>query len=160
MIVVSDTTAISSLYRIGKLDLLQLLFHEIILPNAVFEELTALETFGYDIAVIKNADWIQVKHATNQALIFKLSEILDLGESEAIALAQEIGADLLLIDEKRGRLKANELGIATVGLIGIITRLKKAGHIEAIKPILDELRSSGFWIQESFYQKIVASEGE
>lgn len=160
MIVVSDTTAISSLYRIGKLDLLQLLFHEIILPNAVFEELTALETFGYDIAVIKNADWIQVKHATNQALIFKLSEILDLGESEAIALAQEIGADLLLIDEKRGRLKANELGIATVGLIGIITRLKKAGHIEAIKPILDELRSSGCWIQESFYQKIVASEGE
>ncbi len=55
MIVASDTTAISSLYRIGKLDLLQLLFHEITLPTAVFEELTALETFGYDITAIKNA---------------------------------------------------------------------------------------------------------
>ncbi len=160
MIVVSDTTAISSLYRIGKLELLKILFHDIILPPAVFEELMELENFGYDIAAIKNADWIQVKHVTNHQLIFDLAKTLDLGESEAIALAQEIQADLLLIDEKRGRLKANELGIATTGLIGVITQLKKAGYIQAVKPLLDELRNTGFWIQESFYQKILTSEGE
>jgi hypothetical protein len=160
MIVISDTTAVSSLYRIGKLELLQILFHEIILPPAVFEELLELEKFGYDISTIKNADWIQVKHATNQALIFDLAETLDLGESEAIALAQEMQADLLLIDEKRGRLKANELGIATTGLVGVITQLKKAGYIEAVKPLLDELRNTGFWIHDHFYQKILASEGE
>jgi uncharacterized protein len=125
MVVVSDTTAISSLFRINKLDLLQELFAEIILPHAVFEELAALEIHRYDISMIKNASWIKVQHANDRELIQTLSKTLDFGESEAIALALELSANLLIIDEKRGRLKARELGIPVTGLIGIISQLKK-----------------------------------
>jgi uncharacterized protein len=160
MVVVSDTTAISSLFRVGKLDLLQELFAEVILPNAVFEELTALEAHGYDISKIREASWIQVRQANNLTMVQTLNNTLDLGESEAIALALETAADILIIDEKRGRLKARELGIPTVGLIGIISQLKKAGHIDAVKPFLDELRTIGFWIDQNSYNRILASEGE
>lgn len=160
MIVISDTTAISSLFKIHKLDLLHQLYKEILIPTAVFEELKGLEAFGLDISEIKTSSWIRVKMPNDHLLIAELAEELDIGESEAIVLAKEVKADLLIIDEKRGRLKANELGIPTSGLIGLITQLKRQGKISAVKPLLDELRSTGFWIQESFYNKILQSEGE
>jgi len=160
MIVISDTTAISSLFIINKLELLKVLFHKVIIPNAVYEELLVLEQYDIDISVIKNAGWIEVKASKNFSLIEELSQELDIGESEAIALAAEIEADLLIIDEKRGRLKAKELGIPTVGLIGIISQLKMKGHIRLVKPILDELRNTGFWISDTFYHKILEAEGE
>ncbi len=160
MIVISDTTAISSLFKINQLELLHQFYKEILIPTTVFEELMALEAFDFNVSEIKTAEWIQVKMPNDHLLIAELAEELDLSESEAIALAKEVKADLLIIDEKRGRLKANELGIATSGLIGVITQLKRQGKISAVKPLLDELRSTGFWIHESFYIKILQSEGE
>lgn len=160
MIVISDTTAISSLFNINKLELLHQLFDEIIIPHAVYQELLALEHFEVDITIIKGSNWLKVQKSTNKLLIEELSQELDIGESEAIALAYEIEAGLLIIDEKRGRKKAKALGIKTVGLIGVVSELKKRGFVTFVKPILDELRTSGFWISDDLYQKILDAEGE
>ena len=160
MIVISDTSAISSLFNINKLELLHQLFDKIVIPHAVYQELLALEDAEIDITLIKKANWLKVQKSTDRLLVEELSQALDIGESEAIALAYEIEADLLVIDEKRGREKAKAFGIKTVGLIGVVSQLKKRGYINSVRPILDELRTSGFWISDDLYQKILEAEGE
>ncbi|MDZ4679659.1 MAG: hypothetical protein SH848_03660 [Saprospiraceae bacterium] len=101
MIVVSDTTALSTLYLIDRLDLLKQMFGQVIIPQAVFDELLELELSGYDINIFKKADWLIVKDANHHHLISELQKELDLGESEAIVLALEKMADYLLIDERK-----------------------------------------------------------
>ena len=87
MIVVSDTTIISSLFKIGRLDLLPAAFPEVVIPVSVFEELKELEAFSYDISPIANATWMIVQEASDRDMVLELSQTLDPGESEAIVLA-------------------------------------------------------------------------
>ena len=161
MIVVSDTTAISCLLKLNKLHLLKLFAAEIYLPEAVWEELLRLEKAGFNLAVLRDDSWITVTEVKNSQLVTQLQKELDAGESEAIALALEKHPDFLLIDEKEGRAKANDLGIPTIGLIGVLLSLKNNHLLPAIKPILDELlNEAGFYLSESFYQKILDSVNE
>ena len=81
---------------------------------------------------------------------------MDRGESEAIALMNEIGADYLLIDERIGTRVARTYGIQTIGLLGILIKCKQKGIVESIKPIIQKLRTeAGFWISEKLYQRIL-----
>lgn len=157
MIVVSDTTAISCLLKTGNLPLLSYFSKTILLPSAVWIELEHLETKGYDLGELRKADWIQVEKVFDSQLVAKLELELDKGESEAIVLALEKQADYLLIDEKDGRAKASELGIQTIGTIGVFIALKENKIIESVKPYLDSLRSeAGFFLSDKFYQFILA----
>jgi len=89
-----------------------------------------------------------------------LSE-LDPGEAEAIALAKELKADLLLMDERRGRRVASRLGLRFVGLLGILVEAKHKGLIKAVKPILDSLiTKAGFWLGNRLYTRILETVGE
>jgi uncharacterized protein len=161
MIVVSDTTAISCLLKIQKLDLLSLFSQDVYLPGAVWQELTRLQQKGYDLSPIQTASWIKIEPVVNTALVETLRIDLDARESEAIALAIEKGASFLLIDEKDGRAKASELGIPTIGLVGVLLTLKQNGLIPVIKPLLDELiNTAGFYLSDRFYAKILASTNE
>ena len=161
MVVISDTTAISNLYKIGKLNYLKLLFGKVIIPNAVYDELLGIEQSGYDISEIKNAKWLIKTKVKNNKLVSKLHFELDQGESEAIAIAKEKQADFLIIDEKKGRQIAEGLGIKTIGIIGILIQLKREKIILKIKPDLDDLRdNAGFWISEKLYRFILKSEKE
>jgi len=161
MIVVSDTTALSCLIKLGKLELLRLFSEDIYIPEAVWNELEKLNTFGYDLTSLTGANWIKVKKVENDQVISQLRSDLDEGESEAIVLALETNAQFLLIDEKEGRAKATQLGIPTIGLIGVLLTLKENGLLPAVKPILDELRdSAGFYLSDSFYNRILSSIGE
>ncbi|MEK6614848.1 MAG: DUF3368 domain-containing protein [Bacteroidota bacterium] len=161
MVVISDTTAISNLYKIGKLNYLKLLFREVIIPNAVYDELLGIEQSGYDISEIKNAEWLIKAKVNDSQLLSKLHLDLDTGESEAIALAQERKCDFLIIDEKKGRKIAEALGIKTIGIIGILIQLKREKIIHRVKPILDDLReNAGFWISEKLYHFVLESEKE
>lgn len=86
---------------------------------------------------------------------------LDRGESEAIALAVEIKADYLLIDERKGSQKAEELGLSTIGLLRVILELKTNGIIVAVKPVLEEIRQKGgFWISKELYHRVLAAAEE
>jgi predicted nucleic acid-binding protein len=87
MIIISDTSPISNLLRIGQLALLQKLYGRVMVPPIVYAEIRALETFGIDISGLSDADWMIVRPVRNQALVASLQTELDPGEAEAIALS-------------------------------------------------------------------------
>jgi len=91
-------------------------------------------------------------------LIKKFQQELDKGEAGAIALAIELKADYLLIDEKVGREVARKNQIAVVGTIGVLIEGKKTGLVKSIKGKMDELKKIGFWISESLYNKVIEVE--
>ena len=161
MLVISDTSPISNLILIGRLELLQSLYGIIIVPPKVHVEILALEGFGEDITAYTKADWFEIKVPKNESLVQVLLGTLDEGEAEAIALAKELSADYLLIDERKGWKIADGMGIASVGLIGVLLRAKRDGLLPAVMPVVDELRlKAEFWLKDNFYEEIRNMAGE
>lgn len=161
MIVVSDTSPLVNLAAIGKLDLLHQLYGKILVPDAVYREIVhvgAGEPGAYEVAVF---EWIERQVVTNRAVVTALELELDSGEAEAIALALEVGADLVLIDERKGRFVAGRMGVQFVGLLGILIEAKQRGLLPAVRPVLDDLKqNAGFWIRDQLYQHILQLTGE
>ena len=112
MIVVSDTTPLISLLKISRLDLLEKLFGEVLIPSAVFNELTTDERFQLEANQIRQEKFIVVKEVNNleSVSILKRATGLDQGESEAIVLTDELNAELLLMDEAKGRNVSSQMG--------------------------------------------------
>lgn len=153
MVIVSDTSIITNLNQIGSIELLNQLFGEIVIPFAVFEELSKVEK-NFDL--VSSSPWIIVKKVERSELLEKLIGKIDPGEAESIALAIEMKADLLLIDERKGRLIAEDLGIRITGLLGILIEAKEHGFVQSIKPLLDHLiYEIGFRIHPKLYQKVL-----
>jgi hypothetical protein len=102
VIVVSNTSPLTNLAAIGQLDLLRQIHQRVIIAEAVFRELTA-DGGIYPGAVVQSLGWIETQPVANRLLVTALRLELDEGEAETIALAQELAADLVLMDERRGR---------------------------------------------------------
>jgi len=162
VIVISDTSVFTNLAAIGYLYLLQQLYERIFIPTAVYQELTVEPPVSGTVEV-KTFQWIEVLSVSDRTMVEQLQNTvqLDLGESEAIALALEINAELLLIDERRGRREANQLGIRITGLLGVLVEAKHRGFIPAVKPLMDNLiATSKFRVSQSLYNQILAIVGE
>jgi len=161
MNVVSNSSILISLTRVGKLDLLRQLYVEIIVPEAVWDEVV-VKGSGYSGAEeVRSSSWIKIKTVSNKHLVEALRQHLGAGESEAIALALEIKADLLLMDEHLGRETARHFGLRYIGLIGILVEAKHKGLIHKIKPYLDALRDmAGFRVAQELYYRVLQDEGE
>ncbi|MEM9005414.1 MAG: DUF3368 domain-containing protein [Cyanobacteria bacterium P01_F01_bin.86] len=156
MIIISDTSPISNLLLIGQLPLLQKLYDQLIIPDSVFQEIQVLETFGIDTSIIQLADWITVQSASDLKLVQSLEADLDKGESEAIALALELNADRLLIDERIGRRVAKGYGLKITGLLGILVLAKQENLITELKPLVDQLmHQAKFRIHPDLYRQIL-----
>ena len=121
MIVVSDTSPLTALLTVGEARLLPELFAEVVIPEAVRDEL--LRTHALLPA------WVRVEPVKNVAEAARLGRLVDTGEAEAIALARELHADRLLIDERRGRKLAAQEGVAVIGLLGVILLARRNGLI-------------------------------
>ena len=156
MIVISDTSVISGLIKIQQLTLLRSLFSEILIPPAVRSELEELTRFNYDLSPLEEASWIIIQAPADPALIGKFEQVLDRGEAEAIALAKELQADFLLIDERKGRSIAEGEGLMVIGLAGILIRAKQLQVIPLVKPLLDNLIKNNFRISKALYQIVLA----
>ena len=141
MIVVSDTSAISNLYQIDRLELLRDLFGEVLAPPAVLRELSALPDHAL---LLSGTSWIRPVFPEDYALVEELTENLDLGESEAIVVALEMKADRLIVDEKLGRSIAQKYGIPIVGVLGILIEAKRAELLKAVRTEIIRLREIGF----------------
>jgi predicted nucleic acid-binding protein len=97
----------------------------------------------------------------DQYLVRELQAQLDFGEAEAIVLAQERHADLLIVEERRGRRIAAAAGLGITGLLGVLAEAKARGIIHTVKPVLDELiRNAHFWIGEELYDAVLSELGE
>jgi uncharacterized protein len=156
LIVVSDTSPVLNLARIGRLQLLPSLYRQVLIPPAVYQELTASRR-GQAAAIDLVAEpWLIVASPTDQTRVRELRESLDPGEAEAIVLAIERRAGLLLMDEKRGRQTAAAAGLAVIGLPGVVTKAKLTGLIDLGKPVLDELiQTARFWIGPGLYAEVL-----
>lgn len=124
MIIIADTSPIISLLKINRLDLLHELFGTIFIPEAVYNELMQNERYKPEREIILNADFIETKHVLNTEAVYILENVtqLDKGESEALVLFNELKAQLLLIDERRGREVAEQLQVPVSGTIGILLK--------------------------------------
>ena len=156
MIVVGDTSVISNLFLVGHLDILESLFHSVVIPQKVQDELLELQGFGIDVNPILHAPFIVVKTPANQALVQQFLTEIDEGEAQAIVLALEINADLILVDEMKGRAIAEQQGLHVTGLLGVLLRAKKHGLLPSIKPVLEQLKNEiGFYISDKLLLQII-----
>ncbi len=161
MIIISDTSPISNLLLIEQLSLLKALYGQLIIPDAVFQEIKALETFGVDVSTVQTADWIEVRAVCDQMLVEKLVTEVDRGEAEAIALAIELNAERLLIDERIGRRVAQRYDLKITGLLGVLVSAKQNKLIDELKPILDQLiQQAKFRVHADLYQQILEDANE
>jgi uncharacterized protein len=156
VIIVSDTSPINNLAAINHLHLLNQLYGMVLISEAVYRELTDPNFPVAGSTEVKTFDWIQTRAVSDRTLIEALSNELDIGEAEAIALAVEIQADQVLIDERRGRLVATRLNLRCIGILGILVEAKSQGLIAEVKPLLDALvNEAGFWIAEPLYNSVL-----
>ena len=161
MIVVSDASPLIALAAVGWLRLLHVLYGDVLVPEAVHREVTTANFHAPGAAEVSDAEWIRVQSVQERTLVAALSLELDPGEAEAIALAIESGADLLLIDERRGRAAANRLGIRVVGVLGVLIEAKGRGILPEVRPVLDALAAeAGFRVREALYRRVLEVAGE
>jgi len=161
MSVVSNASPLINLARIGRLELLRELYAEICVPEAVWQEVVVDGAGLPGAELVARATWIKRHKAKNSMLVRALRQDLDAGEAEAIVLAGELEAELLLMDESLGRETARHLGLQFIGIIGILIEAKHTGRIEAIKPLLDALReTAGFRIRQALYVRVLQDTDE
>jgi len=160
MIVVSDTSCISNFLFINELDLLQKIYSKIFIPLAVYNEILALEKSGKDLNYLKSREWILVEKDFTRNISLLPPKNIDAGEAEAIDLAIYLKADRLLIDERKGSIFAKELGITTIGLLGILKIAKENHFISSVKKLLDQLIDNNFWLSNQLYNIVLNSVNE
>lgn len=157
MSIVSNATPIISLAGIKRIGLFFELFGKVSVPEAVYAEIKAKKAPGFD--EIDNVFFEVLEIKGREYLGFLLNE-LDAGEAEAIILAKEMGADALIIDERRGYAIARSQGINAIGTLTILLMAKQRGLIETVKPLLDGMISNGRWYSKRVYAAYLRKIGE
>lgn len=156
MIAVSNTSPLTNLAAIGQFELLQRLFGQINIAEGVWSELNAFGKPWPGRQEVAQAVWVNRSTVQDQSLVTALTRDLDLGEAESIALAVELKADLILLDEKEARHTAQRLGLKVMGVIGILLLAHARQEIPSVKPYLDALRQiAGFYLSEELYQAVL-----
>ncbi len=164
MIIVSDTSPITNLAAIGQLDLLRQLYSRVIIPEAVYNEMVNINKIVPGAVEVQTLSWIQTQTVINSLQVTEIqenNESIHLGEAEAIILSLEMKADLLLMDERRGRIVATNYGINITGLLGVLIQAKKQGLIPAIKPLIDQLTTqANFRVNPQLYTVVLQASNE
>ncbi len=161
MVVVSDTTTLSNLLIIGHIDLLRTLYGPITIPVAVSDELLNLTTHKSPVDQFLSQSWVTTQQIQHKEYALLLRQQLDAGEAEVIALAIELGIDLLIVDELKGRTVAKSLGLTVIGTLGILVDAKREAQISQVKPLLSRLTTeAGFWVSESLRSRVLDSVNE
>lgn len=129
--VVVDSTCLIGLERLQRLDLLSALFDPIYVPPEVARE------FGTVLP------WFSVRAPSDRATLDALNMLVDAGEAEAIALARELAVKVVL-DDRKARAVGGRMGLSVLGTLGILVQAKRAGLVDAIRPLLERLEALGF----------------
>jgi len=164
VIVVSDTSPITNLAAIGQLDLLRQLYTSIVIPVAVYNEMVAVDRLVPGAVEVQILSWIQTQAVANAQSVIDIQtshDDIDLGEAEAIILSLELKADLLLMDERRGRALAANYGLSVTGLLGVLVQAKRNGFIPTVKPLMDQLiEAADFRVSSQLYAIVLQTARE
>lgn len=158
--VVSNTSPILSLARIGKLNLLGQVYGSVLIPGAVRVELERARKLHL-ATPLTSLPWLSVAQVSDRGRVESLLEYLDRGEAEAIVLALEMQPEVLLMDERAGRQIATDLGLKCIGVLGTLATAKRLGLVPALRPLVDALVSvAGFWIDAALMNQVLRDVGE
>lgn len=160
---VTDAGPLIHLSWIDQLDLLRALLDEVLAPVAVRDEVLRPGLDVPGVAAIRAAlatGWMGVRPVSDQAAVARLLVELDRGEAEAIVLMREVGADVLLLDERRARARAQREGLPISGTIGVLRRARDRGLVPAVAPLVEALRRRGFRVGTDLVDRIRREEAE
>jgi len=152
MIVISDTSPLTALLTIGTADILTKLFREVVIPEAVRDELRSHSFLP---------PWLRIEAVANPAKARQYAQIVDAGEAEAIELARELHADRLLIDERKGRRLAVQEGVPVIGLLGVVLLARRNRIIPSTRALLQRLQQeAGMYLAEEVKEAALRTVGE
>lgn len=147
-VIISDTCCLILLEKIGRIELLKATFGTVVVTEQVSNEYGVLP------------DWIEVKSLNDHQLFNELRLELGSGEASSIAFATEIEGSLLIIDERKGRKKAEELGLAIIGSLGVLLKAKQMGVIPSLLQVIQEIDKTDFRISEAIKLKLLGEADE
>ncbi len=155
--IVSNSTPLIAFARIGELELLQQIVRYVLIPEAVWKEVTEAGNRA-GAKEIRNASWVQVR--TVRAVPPEIPPLLDRGEAEVIALAEEIAADELLLDERAARAVATVRGLKIIGSVGLLARAKQQGIVTTVRPFLERMQIRGIRYSRRFVEEFLRQLGK
>jgi len=162
MPIVANTSIVMNLAIIGHIGLLREQFVQVVVPQAVIEELRLDEDLPGNGAVRDaiREGWLQARETGEKPLVASLRRELDRGESEAIALAVELSAEWVLLDERDARRAAKSLGLSVTGVVGILCRAWRDQRIPSLRAAVRQLREkAGFRLDDGLVEEILRDSG-
>lgn len=160
VVVVSDASPLINLARAAQFELLRVFYEQVVIPQAVYDEVVVRGKGRDGSKEVQHAAWIVTQDPADVLAVRVLTTELGEGEAAAIVLAQEQHASLLLIDEIRGRRIARQLGLQVQGTLGLLARGKREGQIGNLGAVLDLLRARGTWLDERLCAEVLRLVGE
>jgi predicted nucleic acid-binding protein len=160
VILVLDASALITLARIGRLNLLRDFAGKIHIPEAVYSEIVRSGQGRPGSLEVAQSQWISRHQVRDRSAVTRLQVQLGHGEAEAIVLARELPADVLVLDDATARHIAEAEERKVVGLLGLLLSAKKRGIVTSLKSIVDEMVAAGFFIDEMLYRSILQQAGE
>jgi hypothetical protein len=160
MMIISNATPLIAFAKIGQLSLLQKMVNNLVIPEAVANEISAYPQGQPGFIDLQQETWIGVQSITYEQQVSLLLPKLDRGEAEVIALALERQAHLVLIDELTARKVAESLNLNVSGSVGILIRAKQIGEIVVVKPLLNAMTQEGIYFSQRFIDAVLRLVGE
>ena len=159
-VVVADSGPLIALAGADALGLLHALFHRVVVPRAVLDEILAPPTGRPGSSAVRAASWIEVAETVSTADPL-LTASLDHGEAAVIALARSMPGATVLLDERRGRQIAVTIyGLEVVGTVGILIRSKRAGLLPALQPVLESIVRNGYFLSDPLVRHALSAVDE
>jgi len=155
-IVIADTGALISLGLIGRIDLIEKVFGDFYIANAVWEELKAYKNPAFDVDLLFELEKKVVKIRSKNHLLV----IMDYGESESVILYEEVGADYLLIDDNKARILAESFNVNCIGSLGLLVKAKEKGLIKDLRPIFVKFLENERYFSLKLLNMILIQAGE
>ena len=147
--IIGDSSALIALAVVDQLGLLEKLYDNLLVPQAVYDEVTQIGRPQSDTLKV----FLQNRVKVVDLRLAKLG--LGLGELEAITLYKELDADVLLIDDNRAKKFATLNGIRVIGSLGVLIKAKEHGYIEDVKPLLNQIMASEIYLSEKLISKVL-----
>lgn len=160
MILVLDASSLIVLSSIGRLDLLRQMGHTLYVPEGVYHEVVTRGEGRPGSRQVAQAPWLIRVKVRDQPAVDRFMRSIGRGEAEAIVLAKEIGADAIVLDDGTARRIAERESRTVLGLLGLLLHGKQQGMVPAIKPLLDQIVATGFFIDEALYRRVLHEAGE
>lgn len=156
--VVLNNTPLVALWAIGRLDLLRDLFGEVLIPQAVEAEFLAIDR-SLRARALEDAPWVRSAALAQPRLALAFTG-LDRGEAEVMALAEERGARLVVLDERKARRFAERLELPLTGTLGLLLLAKEAGFIESVALLIRKIQDAGLYLRADLVKRVLELAGE